>query len=182
MQKPTTGRWEGRWLVLPWERGHWCTAKGPTYTLGDPAASQQPACPQPHVLRCVTWVKGTILAPHGVNRVPEDPKSTVHRSGTHGGLLPLGSCGHRRTFRKSSTSWGSSLLWYRTPCHAPGGRMSAPQTPSPTPASRRSHHRLVPHPDVKLQALPPLLQRFGHPVGDTARGEVRDLAGLLDLG
>lgn len=94
---------------------------------------------------------------------------------THAGLRSLSSCWQRRTFRKSSTSWGSSSLWHRTPWGGDGGVWA--------PLRSRCHHQPpVSHLDVELQALPALLQHFGHPVGDTPWGEVGHLAALLDLG
>lgn len=63
-----------------------------------------------------------------------------------------------------------------------GSQHRPPSPPQKTKKTHKTHHQLAPYPNVKLQALPALLQHFGHPVGDTAGREVRDLAGLLDLG
>lgn len=61
----------------------------------------------------------------------------------------------------------------------PRGGGQHPKKNKPLP---KIQHQPAPYPDVKLQALPALLQHFGHPVGDMAGREVGDLAGLLDLG
>lgn len=100
--------------------------KGSCFHPGSPGRLRVPIVP--NALECLTRVTGKIPAPCRVTQVPAaKANGTVHCSPTHGGLLALGSCWQCCTFRKSSTSWGSSLLWYRTPCRAPERGWSAPQ-------------------------------------------------------